>query len=131
MSWDHGTYGWEAYESFVATLALAGIQVTEERKEEAYVRGQDMNCGSCGGNCDFDSETEEHTGERCECCRGVCGHKQNLRIGRFVDSDGRRMVVEEYLAIDDRDCDGRSLIAISLYEEGHRLNLATQVFPSR
>lgn len=130
MSWDHGTYGWEAYENFVFALKVAGTPVVEERKEEAYVRGSDLNCGGCNGYCNWDILAEKFDGELCACCRGTCDHKQNLRIGRFASLNGQRMVVEEYLAVDDRDCDGGSIVAISVYEEGLRPNLVAQViFP--
>lgn len=69
-------------------------------------------------------------GQTCACCTQTCGHRQGLRVGRFTIPDGRKMVVEEYLAVDDRDCDGTSVIAIEVYPEGERPDLEsqTQVF---
>ncbi len=69
-------------------------------------------------------------GQTCPCCTQTCGHRQRLRVGRFTVPDGRKMAVEEYLAVDDRDCDGTSVIAIEVYPEGERPDLEsqTQVF---
>jgi hypothetical protein len=41
------------------------------------------------------------------------------------------MICEEYLAVDDQDCDGASAVAIVVYEQGHRPELKTTVLPHR
>ena len=99
MSWNHGTYGWEKYESFLQGLSVAGIAYTEGLKDETHSRGSDLY------------------GD---------GH-QHLRIARFTDAAGKQMVCEEYLAIDDQDCDGSSQVDISVYEQGQRPELRTEV----
>lgn len=126
MSWEHGTFGWEAYEAFVTGLRSADISYAEEKKPEAYVRGQDLNCGGCHGYCDYDLETEVHSGNLCPCCKGTCGHRQNLRIARWTTPNGRKMVVEEYLAVEDHDCDGESSVDIAVYEKGQRPDLESR-----
>lgn len=119
MSWEHGTYGFERYENFCSGLAVAGVPYAEEEKQEEYVRGWD---GECVCYCGY--IPGEPVG--CPCCEGTCGHKQKLRIARFTAADGKRMVVEEYRAIEDLDCDGADIITIATYPEGERPELATE-----
>ena len=40
---------------------------------------------------------------------------------------GEPMVLEEYLAVHDHDCDGVNVVDIAVYIEGERPNLKTQV----
>ena len=103
MSWDHGTYGWEQYEDILSALRQRGIPYVEELKDASYSRGADLNYGV--------SNSE----------------KQNLRIARFTNTDGKSMVMEEYLVVGDYDCDGRSLIGIVIYEAGFKPNFTTLV----
>lgn len=184
MSWNHGTVGFERYESFVAALTAAGIPYAEEPKNEVFVRGWD---GSCVCFCGYGPKTmlEESLGEllhmpedrfeqtlaqelseleewmrktlapevlvqelsdiqsipedfrrirrsylereSCPCCRGTCGHRQHLRIACFTNHSGKQMVVEEYQAVKDYDCDGQDVIAIAVYEEGRRPDLVMEV----
>lgn len=103
MSWDHGTYGWEQYEEILSALRQREIAYVEELKDAEYSRGADLD--------------EE---------------RQRLRIARFVNHDsesvGEAMVVEEYLAVEDNDCDGRNLVGIVIYKEfGQKPNLTTLV----
>lgn len=65
--------------------------------------------------------------ETCPCCTGTCGHRQGLRICRFTTPDGQKMVAEEYLAVDDQDCDGTSVVSIEVYPEGKRPDLESRV----
>lgn len=65
--------------------------------------------------------------ETCPCCTGTCGHRQSLRICRFTTPDGQNMVAEEYLAVEDHDCDGQSRVAIEVYPEGKRPDLESRV----
>ena len=95
MSWDHGTYGWEAIEQFSHALGVMGIaQVIEEGPSNQY-RGSDLG-----------------------------GVEQNFRIIRFATSNpNKRWVAEEYLAVKDGDCDGSDQVRYEVYEEGHRPDL--------
>ncbi len=99
MSWNHGTYGWEKYESFVQALDVLGIAYTEEFKDEEYSRGSDLYGDG----------------------------PQKLRIARFTDTSERNMVCEEYLSVQDCDCDGSSQVAIAVYEQGQQPELMTEV----
>lgn len=121
MSWEHGTFGWEGYENFTRCLEAAGIKCAEELKAEVFVRGSDSNC-QC--YCGYDPENPD---ESCPCCRGTCDHCQHLRLARFTTTEGIPMVVEEYLAVRDYDCDGSDLINIVIYREGERLLPETRV----
>lgn len=98
MSWDHGTFGWDRYDDILSALWQRKISHVEELKDESYSRGADLD--------------EE---------------RQNLRIARFMNTDGKSMVMEEYLAVEDNDCDGRSLVGVVIYEEGHKPDLTTLV----
>ncbi len=101
MSWDHGTYGWEQYEDVLSALRQRDIPYVEELKATSYFHGADLD-----------------------------EVRQNLRIARFVNTDKKSMVMEEYLAVEDCDCDGRNLIGIAIYEEGHKPDLTTLVLSS-
>ena len=98
MSWDHGTYGWEQYESILSALRQRGIAYEEGPESASYSRGADVD-----------------------------GESQKLRAARFTNTDGKSMIVEEYLAVEDNDCDGRDLVGIMVYEEGQKPNLTTLV----
>lgn len=121
MSYDHRTEGFESYEAFTNALKVAGIQFTEELQEEAHVRGADLE-HACW--CGYDPEKPDET---CPCDQGTCGHVQRLRLARFTTVGGKPMVVEEYLAVEDHDCDGTDVITITVYPEGEQPNLKTQV----
>lgn len=97
MGWDHGTYGWEAYEGFTAALKANGISYRQEKLTEKLHRGRDTS-----------------------------SPQQRLRRAHFTTPDGKLMVVEEYLRVKDWDCDGSDRIAISVYEEGQRPKLKTK-----
>ena len=58
--------------------------------------------------------------------RGHAG-SQNLRVATFTAPNGKVMVAEEYLAVDDGDCDGQSRVDVSVFEQGNRPQLATHV----
>lgn len=45
----------------------------------------------------------------------------------FTTLDGRQMVAEEYLSVDDGDCDGTSVCSYVVYELGQRPELYTRV----
>lgn len=124
MSYDHRTEGFEAYEAFVNALKVAGVPYTEEQKTESYVRGADLE-HACFCGYDYDPEKPYET---CPCDQGTCGHVQRLRVARFTTVSGKPMVVEEYLTVDDQDCDGTSIVGIAVYAEGERPELEAQVF---
>lgn len=95
MSWEHGTYGWEAIEQLVHVLGVLRLDCSVEERESGLFRGPD-----------------------------IAEVKQNFRIIRFASHmPNKRWVVEEYLEIDDRDCDGKSKVRYEIYEEGHRPDL--------
>jgi hypothetical protein len=98
MGWDHGTYGWESYEAVVNGFKTLGISVEETFQELSRSRGRDNG-----------------------------RHRVNLRMATFSAPDGKAMVVEEYLALDDGDCDGMSRVDAVVYEQGNRPELFTQV----
>lgn len=97
MSWEHGTYGWERFESFLVGLNVASIKYTvkEIKKHPEYplFYNEDMS-------------------ER----------RQNLRKAAFTTGD-KSLIIEEYLAVKDYDCDGADVIKIVVYEKGKRPNL--------
>jgi hypothetical protein len=116
MSYDHSTVGWEKYEAYVQALRDAGISVHEipdfilnDFGQEAYIRG---------------SEAEHN--EFCE--PGVeCPHIQPCRLAHFTTIDGKSMVVEEWIRVRDRDCDGVDVIDIAVYPQGQRPELQTEI----
>lgn len=117
MSYSHGTYGWWQYEEYVAGLAAAGSTYTEERKDDRYVRGPSVRCW-----CRCPKEAPDS----CAWCTKTCGCFQRLRVARWMDpATSRRMICEEYLAMDDRGSHGASMVGIIVYEEGHRPEIRT------
>lgn len=93
MSWDHGTYGFETFEELVKALpALGATSIVEHLSEESYVRGSDAYSDST----------------------------QALRTATFVTCQGLKQVIEEYLSVDDGDCDGSSRISVAIYPDGER-----------
>lgn len=51
-----------------------------------------------------------------------------FRILKYIDPQtGKVMVVEEYLAIKDCDCDSTSRLGVVVYEEGDRPILKTEI----
>lgn len=110
--YDHGTYGWRQYEEYVARLASMGIPYTEERKDQRYVRGPGERCW-----CQCTKEAPH----QCPWCTETCSCFHALRVARWTDpARNRRMVCEEYLAVNDTEIDGNSMVGILVYEEGHR-----------
>lgn len=98
MSWSHQTVGWDKFEAFVLALRKAGIVVLEEEKAEVLTRGFDLD-----------------------------DRKAHLRIAYFKTKRGKRMVVEEWLQVEDRDCDGTSVVDIAIYAYGRRPSLVTEI----
>ena len=109
MSWNHGTYGFDRYEKFVQALDTIGIKYEETLKDEVFIRGADFGC------C---------------CVEEICEHKQHLRIAKFKNTEGLIMFAEEWLSVDDHDCDGASQIDLAVYEEGNRPELVTEILPA-
>ena len=93
MSYNHTTVGFEAFDAFIKSLRLQGIK--PKVKETSKV---------------VDLGLEEDS--------------RHLRTATFRRPGHKRvMVVEEYLAIQDNDCDGLSRVAIETYEDGKRPDL--------
>jgi len=112
MSWNHGTYGWEAFEDFCRSLKRSGIHYAISKKRQSFVRGQDLQhyC-KCANSV-----------PGCPCCRGTCGHFQQLRMAHFSRGPVR-LIAEEFLTIDDTDWNGRSQIGFVIYPVGKRPKL--------
>ncbi|MBI4434809.1 hypothetical protein HY635_03290 [Candidatus Uhrbacteria bacterium] len=117
MGYYHGTYGWCAYEQHVAGLAAAGIPYSEAQKDERYIRGPSSRC-CC--RCLDDAL------DSCHWCTRTCGCFQRLRAAAWTDpATQRRMVCEEFLAVNNRGSRGASMVTIVVYEDGHRPELRT------
>lgn len=110
MSWDHQFIGFSAFEGFVKELQEKGEAVSVENKADSFIRGRAQDCG-----CDCPPRDEMEFGGVCEHCKQSCDHYQPLRRAEYRSGSGRRMVVEEYLLFDDHDCDGESIIALSIH----------------
>ncbi len=116
MGYYHGTYGWRAYEERVAGLTAAGIPYTEAQQDERYIRGPSSRCCCRCGDAS----------KPCPWCTKSCGCFQRLRIARWTDpATQRRMVCEEFLAVLNHGSRGASMVAIVVYEDGHRPELRT------
>ncbi len=99
MSWDHGTFGWESYEAVTNALTAMGLSFEETLQDMSRSRGHDRSA-----------------------------EPQRLRVATFTGPNGKVMVAEEYLAVDDGDCDGQSRVDVSVYEQGNRPQLFTKVY---
>lgn len=99
MSWDHRTIGFEAMDAVLEMLKLTSIQHVIILKDEHVKTGYDYEM------------------------------KPKVRLRKVVISDQNHKVkiAEEYLAIDDRDCDGTSCVKTALYPKGRKPRLITQV----
>lgn len=101
MSYDHRTEGNEQFDAFLRALQLVGIRPRVEELEKPVDIGGQFGPG---------------------------GH---LRKATFRIPDRRKglelMAVEEYLSVDNPDCDGISRIAIEVYPEGKRPDLESRV----
>ena len=123
MSCDHTTVGWEHFTQYVNALRARNTLVVVELSRETYKRGADQDvCHICYRGV---------KPEQCPCCRQECKHWQRFRTGYFVDpKSGRMMVIEEYLAVRDFDCDGTSVVTIAVYPRGKRPRLRTLELPT-
>jgi hypothetical protein len=104
MSYNHQTVGFEAFDTFIQALELLDV---ETKQWELPFKVYDVG---------YEQETK------------------HLRAATFTHpKSNRKMVVEEYLLIEDQDCDGTSRVAIEVYEDCHRPNLEArrQVIESR
>ncbi|MCX6744774.1 MAG: hypothetical protein NTX82_04585 [Candidatus Parcubacteria bacterium] len=105
MSYNHEYRGWEQYEQYCNGLRLQGISVQEDHPGELEFQGRVA----------YERGPKYHS------------HPQRLRMAHFTTKEGSRMVVEEWLAVDDQDCDGRSIIGLLVYPENLRPMMVTQV----
>ena len=93
MSWNHTTVGFEKFDGFMQALQVSGVTPKIEELERAVDAG-------------------------------TFADLRHLRKATFRRKGRKRqMVVEEYLAINDCDCDGISAVDIEVYQKGHRPNL--------
>lgn len=125
MPWSYRTNGWSKFESFIGALDAVGISYKLEFSEEFHSRGRDSDCMCLCGIPDVDGKVAQTI---CPCCEGTCEHKQHLRIARFRNASGRRLVVEEWLSVSDYCKYGESLIDIVVYGEGQRPPLITDFY---
>lgn len=97
MSYNHRTVGNEQFDAFLRALRLYGVKPKVEELETAVDIG------------------------------GPFGPGGHLRKATF-QLPGRKtvMVVEEYLSVNNQDCDGISQIAIEVYPKGKRPNLESR-----
>lgn len=102
MGYDHRTVGFEEFDQF-----LSRKPETVFRKEEL---GDFIVTDFCAHNstCGYIPEDQE------------CPHKRRLRRATFTDPGKKPMVVEEYLRVVDRDCDGTDVVSIMVYPLGKR-----------
>ncbi len=98
MSYDHRTEGNEQFDAFVRALELLGVKPEVEELEKVVDIG------------------------------GPYGPGGNLRKATFRRPRRKLVeVVEEYISVEDRGCDGVSRIAIEVYPEGERPDLESRV----
>lgn len=124
MSKHHGTRGGEKFGDLMQALEAADIAVSENRparRERRLPKGMHDNC-LC--TCE---EVEGCGVAPCDCCMGECEHRPQLRQAHFIDSAGKQIIMEEYLAVDARNCSQPSMIGLAIYEKGHRPGLVTFV----
>ena len=98
MSYNHRTEGNEQFDAFVRALQLQGIKPEVEELEKVV---------DIGGPFGDDGHLRKATFR-------LYGHKT-------------AMVLEEYISVEDHDCDGISRIAIEVYLEGERPDLESRV----
>ncbi len=98
MSYNHRTKGNEQFDAFVRALQLQGTRPEVEELEKVVDIG------------------------------GPYGNGGHLRKATFrLPGCDSGMVVEEYLSVEDQDCDGISRIAIEVYREEERPDLESRV----
>lgn len=119
MSYSHSVTGWQQFDVFISALDVAEIPYTVEEKPEKFI----VNELSHVCYCAYADEPDTH----CPCCEETCEHIRHFRIARFTTLGGKKMVAEDYLECEDRDCDGVDVISLVVYEEGKRPELATKV----
>lgn len=90
MSWNHGTYGWEAIEGFMHSLDVLRIPYEVEEISSNRFRGTDLS-----------------------------GIEQPFRKVKFTQL-GVTKIAEEYLYFKSGDCDGHSQVSYTVYDEGCR-----------
>lgn len=94
MSYNHTTRGFEAFEVTLNTLRALSVYPT---KVENLDKRVDV---------------------------GLYDEERNLRTATFcIPWNGKTVVIEEYLAVHDCDCDGTDFVDIAIYEEGKRPDL--------
>lgn len=97
MSYNHRTEGSEQLDAFLHALQLLGIKPEVKELEKTF---------DIGG---YDDD-------------------KHMRKATFrLPGRKSKMVVEEYLSMDDHDCDGISRIAIEVYPESKRPDLESRV----
>lgn len=113
MSYDHRTVGFERFDSYLSALKATGTPVVEgESEEEVVTDFAEHNC-----TCEWYPPDEEWP----------CQHKRRLRRVVFSNSSKKLMVVEEWLEVEDYDCDGTDVVGIAVYPLGQRPKLTPKV----
>jgi len=113
MGYDHRTVGFDEYDSF--RFFYEGQEWLEEEIGEPIIT--DFYRYWLARNRDPENQGN--------------GYLQRLRIAIFRDeSSNQLMVAEEWLAVEDRDCDGTDVVKLAVYRLGHRPRLIKQVLPA-
>jgi hypothetical protein len=117
MSWNHYTTGWDVFDKQVETLKkLYNARFPGAEDEDDLDKA-----------LDWQEYTTPCKVKTLYYPSDLDGEPRNLRLVRFVEPDtGVRWTLEEWLAVDDRDCDGTSRVTTTLYQEGQRPVLETQ-----
>jgi len=117
MGYDHRTIGWDDFDSF--KYFHEGPDWLEEEHGEPIITDYCLHNSTCVWDDPFQEK------------RRPCEHMQRLRIAVFKDdSSNQLMVAEEWLAIEDRDCDGIDVVKLAVYRLGHRPRLIKQIKPA-
>lgn len=121
MSYSHVTVGWDKIETMIDILKALGISLAITEHGDRLERGS-FQCYCYCGYSDDPKDREDC----CDCGNNICNHRQRLRIVRFK-FEGQHFILEEYLAVDDDDCDGVSIVDVAIYKQGERPNIVTVV----
>jgi hypothetical protein len=105
MGYDHRTVGFEEFDLFLS------------RKPETVFRMKEFgdfivtDYAAHNSNCGYIPDDKE------------CPHKRRLRLAVFNDPGKETTVVEEYVRVVDRDCDGTDVVSVVVYPLGKRPDL--------
>lgn len=111
MSYDHRTVGFEEFDQ----LKLRSREWLEQEMGDYFIMDYGAHSAAMCSYCDPYEDL-------------LCEHSRRLRIAIFRDQGSDElMVAEEWLAVEDHDCDGTSVVKLAVYRLGHRPRLVKQI----